>query len=145
MNRDPNRIPGAVVTGVALAVVLDTVAQVAWKLVVTAAPRGSLSAAAAGVAASPWFALAMAALAAQFVNWVRVLARADLSFAQPFTALAYVTVLAASGLALGEPLPPARIVGIALILVGVFCISRTPVRTLPAGGVGRGVAAAASP
>ncbi len=143
MNRAPTRMPGAVAAGLALAVVLDTAAQVAWKLAVPVDPRRSLIGAVAATAASPWFYLTLAALVAQLVNWIRVLARADLSFAQPITALGYVTVLAVSGLALGERVPPAKVAGVALILVGVACISRTPFRTQAGGGPERGAAGAA--
>ena len=40
----------------------------------------------------------MVALVAQLANWLWVLAQADLSFAQPITALSYITVLAFSPL-----------------------------------------------
>ncbi len=143
MHPATTRMPGAVAAGLALAVILDTAAQVAWKLAVPVDPGRSLAGAVAAAVTSPWFGLALAALAAQLVNWLRVLARADLSFAQPFTALGYVTVLAVSGLALGERVPPARVAGVALILIGVACVSRTPVRTPAAGGPERGAAGAA--
>ena len=55
---------------------------------------------------------------------------ADLSFAQPFTALSYVTVLALSHLLLHEHLSAGRMGGVGLILTGVFLISRTPSTTV---------------
>jgi drug/metabolite transporter (DMT)-like permease len=60
---------------------------------------------------------------------MRVLARADLSFAQPITALSYITVLVLSRLALHEKVSLPKILGTALILLGVFLISQTPYRT----------------
>ena len=60
---------------------------------------------------------------------MRVLARADLSFAQPFTALGYITVLAISAHSLHEQISAPKVLGVALILLGVFFISRTPFRT----------------
>ncbi len=136
MKGGPINLPRAVMAGLAAAVVLDTTAQVAWKLAVSAVPRrASLAAAAAQGASSPSFFAAMAALGAQLYNWIRVLARADLSFAQPITALGYVTVLAISGRWLHEPMPAPKLIGVGLILAGVFCISRTPLRTTrPASG-----------
>jgi drug/metabolite transporter (DMT)-like permease len=56
---------------------------------------------------------------------MQVLAEADLSFAQPFTALSYVTVLAISNYQLHERVSLMRLLGVSLILVGVFFISRT--------------------
>ncbi len=130
------KIPGAVVGGLVAAVLLDTVVQVAWKRAVTGAPAGAPWAAVlAAAAASPWFWAAMAALAAQFFNWLRVLRRADLSFAQPFTALSYVSVLALSRYGLHETISAAKLGGVALIFLGVCCISQTPFRT--AGGESR--------
>jgi drug/metabolite transporter (DMT)-like permease len=76
----------------------------------------------------------MLAFGAQLFNWMRVLARADLSFAQPFTAISYITVLAISCHSLNESLSVSKMFGVALILVGVFFISRTPFRTTGADG-----------
>jgi drug/metabolite transporter (DMT)-like permease len=129
MSRPPH-IPRSVVVGLALAIVLDTVIQIAWKLGVSGgAPEAGTGAILRGALGNPWFYLAMLAFAAQLVNWLRVLARADLSFAQPFTALSYVTVLTLSSHSLHESLSPAKLAGVALIIVGVGCISRTPSTT----------------
>ena len=117
--------------GLFLAVALDTCVQIAWKLAVTGIPEGaSFPAVVAGALGNRYFYLAMLCFGAQFVNWMRVLADADLSFAQPITALSYITVLAASRLVLHEQIPPARALGVSLILLGVFFISRTPHRTV---------------
>ena len=51
------------------------------------------------------------------------------SFAQPITALSYVTVLAISARFLHEDLPPSRLAGVGLILAGVWLVSRTPAET----------------
>ena len=133
-------LPGAVVAGLVLAVVLDTFIQIAWKLAVSSAPgNATLSAAALGTLSSPLFYAAMLGLGAQLLNWIRVLARADLSFAQPFTALSYVTVLALSAQSLGEHISAAKVFGVCLILAGVFFISRTPFRSPPSAEGLRGI------
>ena len=130
MNRIPTKLPGAVVFGLVLAIVLDTFIQIAWKLSVSHVPAdASVSATIRGALASPLFYAAMLAFGAQLFNWIRVLARADLSFAQPFTAISYITVLAISCRSLHESLSVSKLFGVALILVGVFFISRTPFRT----------------
>ncbi|MFI5336911.1 MAG: EamA family transporter [Opitutales bacterium] len=124
------RPPAAVVVGLALAVVLDTFIQITWKLAVADVPGDpSLAAVLRGVLPNPLFVAAMLAFTAQLWNWMRVLARADLSFAQPFTALSYLTVLAISARSLHEPVGATRMIGVGLILLGVFLISRTPYRT----------------
>ena len=61
----------------------------------------------------------------QLFNWLQVLGRADLSYAQPITSLTYVSVYVLSGLYLDEKLDTLQILGIAIILAGVWCISRT--------------------
>ena len=82
-----------------------------------------------GALSNRYFYIAMLAFGAQLVNWIRVLARADLSFAQPFTALGYVTVLAVSRHSLQEEISAMKILGVMLIFLGVFFISRTPHQT----------------
>jgi drug/metabolite transporter (DMT)-like permease len=130
MNRNPTKLPGAVVVGLILAIILDTFIQIAWKLSVVHVPvDASVIATIRGALSSPLFYAAMLAFGAQLFNWMRVLARADLSFAQPFTALSYISVLAISCHSLGENLSVSKLFGVALILVGVFFISRTPFRT----------------
>ena len=130
MNRIPTKLPGAVVVGLVLAIVLDTFIQIAWKLSVAHVPiDASVVATARGALSSPFFYAAMVAFGAQLFNWLRVLARADLSFAQPFTALSYISVLAISCHSLHEDLSVSKMFGVALILVGVFFISRTPFHT----------------
>ena len=63
---------------------------------------------------------------AQLINWLRVLELSDLSYSQPITSLSYITVLWFSVAWLGEELDPLKIAGIALIIAGVWFISRGP-------------------
>lgn len=63
---------------------------------------------------------------AQLINWLRVLELSDLSYSQPITSLSYITVLSFSVAWLGEELDPLKIAGIALIIAGVWFISRGP-------------------
>jgi drug/metabolite transporter (DMT)-like permease len=126
----PAKFPRPVVAGLVLAVLLDTIMQIVWKLAVAHVPEGaSLAPAARAVLATPLFYLAMFALVAQLWNWLRVLAHADLSFAQPITALSYITVIAISCGWLHEKISSTKIAGVGLIFLGVFLISRTPFRT----------------
>ena len=118
------------VAGLVVAIALDTVIQVTWKLAVAGLPaNASIAATALGAISSPYFYAAMLAFGAQLFNWIRVLAKADLSFAQPFTALSYLSVMMISGFFLHEAISISRILGVGLILLGVFLISRTPVTT----------------
>jgi drug/metabolite transporter (DMT)-like permease len=124
------RPSAGVVGGLVLAIVLDTVIQLSWKRA-SAGAGGEALASLAAAARTPWFALAMAGFACQLVNWVRVLSRADLSYAQPITALSYITVLAGSSLLLGEPVSARQVAGIGVILVGTALVASTPSKARP--------------
>jgi drug/metabolite transporter (DMT)-like permease len=58
--------------------------------------------------------------------WLVVLSRASLSFAYPFAALTYVLILLFDLFILDETVPPLRWAGVALIVGGIFLVSRTP-------------------
>jgi|SRR5665213_3680255 len=58
-----------------------------------------------------------------------VLSWADYSFVMPFSAVSYALVPLLGYLWLGEAVPPTRRAGIALIVLGVLLVSRTPPRT----------------
>ncbi|MBO0750256.1 MAG: EamA family transporter, partial [Porphyrobacter sp.] len=94
-------------------------------------PDASVWDAAVAVARNPIFLLVVAFMAAQLVNWLKVLDHADLSYAKPFTSLSYVTVCALSVLVLHEHIAPLQIVGIIVVVAGVWCVSITKRSTLP--------------
>ncbi|MEP7200221.1 MAG: EamA family transporter [Chloroflexota bacterium] len=56
--------------------------------------------------------------------WFDVLSRSDLSYVYPFLSLGYAAVVIASALFLGEQLTWQRLIGVAIITVGVFIVSR---------------------
>ncbi len=70
-----------------------------------------------------WLGLALYALSV--VNWVIVLSRVDVSAAYPILSLGFAVVALWGHYAFQEPLNAWRIAGIALIIGGTFCISRT--------------------
>ena len=116
--------------GLVLAITLDTVAQLCWKFAVEQAPDTiGLWQSVIATLAEPWFQVALLLFVIQFFNWMIVLAQADLSYAQPITALSYVTVSGASTVLFHEHLPLLRLIGLAMILLGVWFISRTSHRT----------------
>ena len=117
--------------GLALAIALDTVAQLCWKYAVGQVPDTiGLWQSVIATVAEPLFLVALLVFAIQFFNWMIVLAHADLSYAQPITALSYVTVSGASMVLFHERLPLLRLIGLAMILLGVWFISRTSHRTI---------------
>ena len=66
------------------------------------------------------------------LSYMLVLSWADYSFVMPFTALSYAMVAVSGYVLLGEAVPVTRWVGIALIVAGVFLVSRTPTSTTKA-------------
>ena len=74
---------------------------------------------------SPWVVVGLLGYVLSTVTWLLVLARADLSVAYPFVSLAFVATSLYGYWALHEPLAPARLSGIALIIGGVFLVARS--------------------
>jgi len=56
--------------------------------------------------------------------WLYVLSRLELSFAYPFVALNYVLILFGSYFLLKETITPMKVIGVAVIMIGVYLISR---------------------
>lgn len=73
--------------------------------------------------------LGIAFMLAFMVCHMLVLSWADYSFVMPFSAISYALVPLCGYLWLRETVHPARWVGIGLIVLGVFLVSRTPPRT----------------
>jgi drug/metabolite transporter (DMT)-like permease len=112
--------------GLLAAVVLDTLLQLTWKTAVLETPADPSPWVTLGsVFANPLFIGVIAIMTLQFVNWLMVLAQADLSYAQPIVALSYATVPVLSVLVLGEAVDPVQIAGVALVIAGVWFISQT--------------------
>ncbi|HEX3473142.1 MAG TPA: EamA family transporter [Silvibacterium sp.] len=73
--------------------------------------------------------LGIASLVTFFVAYMLVLSRADYSFVQPASSLAYGVVALLGYWMLGERVSPLRWAGIAVICLGVFVVGRTSPRT----------------
>ncbi|MBI3657845.1 MAG: hypothetical protein HY232_15675 [Acidobacteria bacterium] len=57
--------------------------------------------------------------------WMAALSRMDLNFAYPvFTAMGFVLVTFASRVVLQEVIPAARLIGVAIICIGLFVIAK---------------------
>jgi drug/metabolite transporter (DMT)-like permease len=73
--------------------------------------------------------LGVASLVTFFVAYMLVLSRADYSFVQPASSLAYGVVALLGYWMLNERVSPLRWAGIAVICFGVFIVGRTSPRT----------------
>ena len=91
-----------------------------------AAMSGAGPDAAAAVKAylSPWFVAGVGSLGFSMLLWVNVLRRVPLTIAHPATAVVFVFVPILAHFLWGEPLPPLRILGIAVIVLGVYLVFR---------------------
>jgi drug/metabolite transporter (DMT)-like permease len=82
-----------------------------------------------GAFLNPWVLGGIGLLIVWQVSWLALLARADLTWALPFSAATYVGSAIAGAVLLGEPVAMARWAGVALIAGGVVLVSRTRPRT----------------
>jgi drug/metabolite transporter (DMT)-like permease len=122
----------ATALGLAGAILLDTLAELLWKAgVVETGPCTDILPTMCGVLKQPLFIVAMLLFIPKYFNWMYVLSKADLTFAKPITSLSYVTVLILSAMFLHEPITTYKVVGLILILCGVWQVSRTDVSTIP--------------
>jgi multidrug transporter EmrE-like cation transporter len=75
------------------------------------------------IGSAPFWA-GMLCYAASVCVWLAALAKAPVSTAYPMLSLGYVVVAVVSVLWLGESMAPAKVLGIALICLGVVLVSR---------------------
>lgn len=128
--------PPALLFRIALAVVLDTAVHIVWKIAVLQLPNSDSILAFVGSASrQPLFLVVVALFVCQLVNWLKVLERSDLSYAQPITALSLISVFVLSALYLGESVDAAKVLGVGFVITGVWFISRTD-HDSGAGGAG---------
>ncbi len=64
---------------------------------------------------------------ASLIFWLMALSRVEVNFAYPMMSLGYVMALGLGFVLLGEQVTPVRLLGVAVIVVGVVLISRTGV------------------
>jgi drug/metabolite transporter (DMT)-like permease len=91
----------------------------------TEAPAGRVAAMIVAAFANPWLLLGVALQATFFAMYLALLSRTPVSQLLPMTALDYVVVALLARLLLAEAVTPARWAGIALIVVGVYLVSRS--------------------
>ena len=113
--------------GAFLAVALDTATQTLWKISASHLPAEvTLLDTLGTVIHDPLFQLVGVLMIVKLINWLRLLEIADLSYAKPITSLSYVTVAITSVLVLNEPIYWQQIIGIVVVVVGVWLVSKEP-------------------
>jgi drug/metabolite transporter (DMT)-like permease len=121
------RFPPRLIVGLAVAIATDTALQIVWKTGVAGIPdTTTVWETVVAIARTPIFLVVIALMAIQLVNWLKVLDHADLSYAKPFTSLSYVTVCLLSVFYLEERIAPLQLLGIVVVIAGVWCVASTP-------------------
>jgi drug/metabolite transporter (DMT)-like permease len=119
--------------GLALAIAFDTGVQLSWKMLALQIPtESSPRAIAEAVVYHPLFITLAILMVGQLINWLKVLEYADLSFAKPITSLSKISVCVVSVLYLSETVDLLKIVGITVVLAGVWCVCQTDRASAPA-------------
>lgn len=77
------------------------------------------------IGTNPYVILGLACYVVSVIFWLLALSRVDVSFAYPMLSVGYILTAVAAYYVFGEPLTTVRVTGIAVIMVGVFLISRT--------------------
>ncbi|MBK7827490.1 EamA family transporter [Nannocystis sp.] len=73
---------------------------------------------------SPWFICGAACIALSAAFWIGVLKKLPLTIAHPITGAGFILVPVASHFIWGEALPPLRVLGILVIVLGIFLVAR---------------------
>lgn len=110
-------------------VLLNAVAQLALKASVK--DMGALSLSLNGAVplavrlmGEPWLWVGLICYAVSVVIWILALSRVDVSIAYPMLSIGYIVNAIVAWLWLGEALGPGRLLGIGIIIVGVFILAR---------------------
>lgn len=77
------------------------------------------------IGTNPYVIFGLACYVVSVVVWLLALSRVDVGFAYPMLSIGYIITAIAAYYAFGEALTPVRVGGIAVIMVGVYMISRT--------------------
>jgi multidrug transporter EmrE-like cation transporter len=100
-------------------VLLNAGAQLLLKAGTNAMPLGI------GLALEPHILGGLACYVVSVVVWIVALSRVPVSIAYPMLSIGYVVNAIAARYLLGEALTPMRLVGIGIIVLGVFVVARS--------------------
>ena len=73
---------------------------------------------------NPWIISSFLAAVVASLTWAAALTKFELSYAYPFTSLAFVLVFILSAIFFHETMSAPKIIGIVLIVIGVIVVSR---------------------
>ena len=76
------------------------------------------------ISLNPFVFVGMALYVVNVFLWFDVITKSNLSYVYPFLSLAYAAVVIASALVLGEQFSWQRLIGVAVIIGGVYIVSQ---------------------
>jgi multidrug transporter EmrE-like cation transporter len=111
-------------------VLLNAVAQLALKASVSDTgiinlDMQSLISSAASLATNLWLWVGLICYAISVVVWILALSRVDVSIAYPMLSIGYIVNAVAASQLFNEPLGIGKVVGIGIIIVGVYVLARS--------------------
>ena len=117
---------GLVLTGV----LLNAIAQLALKASVSdtgiiSLDMQSLLTSAGSLASNLWLWLGLICYAISVVVWILALSRVDVSIAYPMLSIGYIVNAVAAWHLFDEPMNLGKVVGIGIIIVGVYILARS--------------------
>jgi len=115
---------------VLIGVLLNAVAQLALKASVSDTgiinlDLQSLLTSAGSLASNLWLWLGLLCYAVSVVVWILALSRVDVSIAYPMLSIGYIVNAVAAWQLFGEPMSLGKVVGIGIIIVGVYVLARS--------------------
>ena len=78
-----------------------------------------------GLLATPWVWLAFLTTFLAGVMWMLTLGKLDLTYAFPFTGIAFLIILFAGAFVFGEPVSSGRVIGTLLVVAGLIVVVRS--------------------
>ena len=111
-------------------VLLNAIAQLALKASVSDTgiinlDMQSLLTSAGSLASNLWLWLGLICYAISVVVWILALSRVDVSIAYPMLSFGYIVNAVAAWQLFGEPMSLGKVVGIGIIIVGVYVLARS--------------------
>jgi len=111
-------------------VLLNAVAQLALKASVSdtgiiSLDMQSLMSSAGSLVTNLWLWVGLICYAISVVVWILALSRVDVSIAYPMLSIGYIVNAVAASYLFNEPLGVGKVIGIGIIIVGVYVLARS--------------------
>jgi drug/metabolite transporter (DMT)-like permease len=122
-------IDAIILSLIILTVILNTVAQIALKagilqIGIFSFTWSNFVPIVIKVLLTPWILLGLFTYGVSVIVWLMVLSRTPVSIAYPISSLGYIISAIAANYILGENFTSIRIIGIFIILIGVYLIAK---------------------